>query len=79
MNTFSDFERYLLSQEIRSLNLPALSNPDTIDLEERACRIGYDGEFCARTEGHLQSLMMLLGVLPSTAAERAQCIGQRSI
>ncbi|HLV95233.1 MAG TPA: hypothetical protein VKS44_08595 [Candidatus Acidoferrales bacterium] len=67
----TDFETYCLHLAIPSLCLTELADAATdAQLRERAVAIGYDDEFCQRGEDNLKSLLMLLGVLPSSEEER---------
>jgi hypothetical protein len=79
MQALTQFERYLLAQAIPSLALPELSTDDTVSLWERADVVGYaNGELAARGEGNLRALYMILGVLPSSEAERRAVIRCKS-
>ena len=74
---FSDFERYGLSLEIPSLNLPALP-PDAseIDLWERADAISYgdDDALAPRDDENLMALLRILGVIPASDDEISSVI-----
>lgn len=78
MIALSKFERFLLSQPVPSLNLPALDPEDTVSLWERAATISYgDNELAPRGEGNLVALLKVLGVIPATRAEKMAVIHSR--
>jgi hypothetical protein len=65
----------VLSLPVASLELPALDRPSDEVLARRAQVVGYgrDG-LVERGEDNLVSLMMILGVIPSSQEERRELI-----
>ena len=68
MQRLSSFERFVLSQPVPSLGLPALHDAGDVALHERGWILGYD-HWVARGEENLQRLAMVVGILPASEEE----------
>jgi hypothetical protein len=65
----TDFERYVLSQEVPSLKLPQLpGTASVVDIFERGWILGYTAHI-PRGEENLRKLAIVVGIVPASEAE----------
>ena len=71
MQALTNFERYILMQEVPTLGLPQLpGNASDVDLFERAWILGYGpGSHISRGDENLRRLAITVGVLPGSKSE----------
>jgi hypothetical protein len=68
MAPLTKFERFILSQPVPSLDLPALNQSSDVDLWERADILLYGG-YIARGDENLRRVAMVAGILPASPEE----------